>query len=115
MEEKLEKVKALIEELGLTSEEVVAALQKKVQNDSTVAERIRQIIADRWNLPEEAVTDEANLAKDLMADSLDIVELIMALEKEFKISVPDSIGSTFVKVGDIINWVEKTLETKTVE
>ncbi len=56
---------------------------------SDVAEKVKAIIVDKLGVDESEVTNEANFTNDLVADSLDIVELIMEFEKEFDIQIPD--------------------------
>ncbi len=73
----------------------------------TIAERIQKIIVDKLGVDESEVVSEASFTKDLGADSLDTVELIMELEKEFNISIPDEAAEKIVTVGDATNYVEK--------
>ena len=73
----------------------------------TIAERIQKIIVDKLGVDENEVVSEASFTKDLGADSLDTVELIMELEKEFNISIPDEAAEKIVTVGDATRYVEK--------
>ena len=68
--------------------------------------RVRSIIADQLGLSEEEVTDEKKFIDDLFADSLDIVELIMAMEEEFNTEIPDEEAEKLVTVGDAIAYVK---------
>ena len=68
----------------------------------TLADRVKKILSDHLGYPLEAVTDEANLFDDLDADSLDTVELVMAVEEEFGIEIPDSDGEAVATVADMI-------------
>lgn len=70
-------------------------------------EKIREIIMEQLNVEKEAVTLETHLMKDLEADSLDAVEIIMAIEDEFEIEVPDDDAEKFQSVGDIVKYVEE--------
>lgn len=70
-------------------------------------DKIKSIIVDQLGVEEDAVTAETHLMKDLEADSLDAVEIIMAIEEEFDIEVPDEEAEKFQTVGDIIKYVEK--------
>ena len=70
-------------------------------------EKIKTIIANELGIDEEKVTLEARLSEDLGADSLDAVELIMAIEDEFDIEVNDEAAQTIQKVKDIVDYVEK--------
>jgi acyl carrier protein len=70
-------------------------------------EKIREIIVEQLGVDEAAVTLETSLMKDLEADSLDAVEIIMAIEDEFEIEVPDEEAEKFQNVGDIVKYVEE--------
>ncbi|MBQ2064178.1 MAG: acyl carrier protein [Firmicutes bacterium] len=70
-------------------------------------DKIKDIIVDQLGVEEEAVTMETHLMKDLEADSLDAVEIIMAIEEEFDIEVPDEEAEKFQIVGDIVKYVEE--------
>lgn len=70
-------------------------------------EKVRAIIANELNIDESKVTLEASLSEDLGADSLDAVELIMALEDEFGVTVSDDDAQSIRTVGDIVALVEK--------
>jgi len=69
-------------------------------------EKVKEIIVETISVDEDKVTMEAKLADDLGADSLDAVELNMALEEAFDISISDEDLMTFVTVGDIVNHIE---------
>jgi len=69
-------------------------------------DKIKAIIVEQLGVDEDAVKMETNLMKDLEADSLDAVEIIMAIEDEFDIEVPDEDAEKFQTVSDIINYVE---------
>lgn len=69
-------------------------------------ERIQEIIADKLSVDVESVTMEASFIEDLNADSLDIVELIMALEDELDMEIPDEDVENFKTVGDVVNYVK---------
>lgn len=70
-------------------------------------DKIKEIIVDQLGVEDEAVTMETHLMKDLEADSLDAVEIIMAIEEEFDIEVPDEEAEKFQVVGDIVKYVEE--------
>ncbi len=74
---------------------------------SNIADKVRAIIIDRLGVDEADVTTEANFINDLGADSLDTVELIMELEKEFDISIPDEEAEKIQTVGEAVAYVEK--------
>ena len=72
-----------------------------------IFERVREIIAEQLSVDDiEEITMETSLMKDLEADSLDAVEIIMALEEEYEIEIPDEVAEEFKTVGDIVKCVE---------
>ena len=73
---------------------------------SEVAERVKAIIVDKLSVEETEVTNEASFTNDLGADSLDTVELIMEVDKEFGISIPDDQAEKITTVGDAIAYIE---------
>ncbi|MGF1449036.1 MAG: acyl carrier protein [Opitutales bacterium] len=79
--------------------------------DKTVEERVKEIIVNQLNVNEEQVKPEASFMNDLNADSLDIVELIMALEEEFKDEIqgeiPEAEAEKLQKVGDVVAYINE--------
>ena len=73
---------------------------------SDVTTKVKAIIVDKLGVDESEVTDGASFTNDLGADSLDTVELIMELEKEFDIQIPDDEAEGIATVGDAIKFVE---------
>lgn len=73
---------------------------------SEIATKVVAIVVDKLGVEESKVTPEANFTSDLGADSLDTVELIMELEKEFNISIPDDQAEKIATVGDAIAYIE---------
>ena len=73
-------------------------------------EKVKEIIVDSLNCEEEAVTLEADLRADLEADSLDAVELIMAVEEEFDIEISDEESINMKTVKDIVDYIEQNKE-----
>lgn len=71
-----------------------------------VFERVKALIVDELNVPEEKITLEARLAEDLGADSIDAVELIMNIEDEFEIQVSDEEAQNIKTVGDLVKYIE---------
>jgi acyl carrier protein len=71
-----------------------------------VFEKIKKIIAEQLGVDEEEITMESSFIDDLGADSLDIVELIMALEEEFDIEIPDSEAEKISVVGDVVEYIK---------
>lgn len=76
-------------------------------SDKTNEERIKDIIVDQLGVNAEQVNAEAKLMEDLGADSLDAVELVMAIEEEFGIEVPDDEAEKLTSMGDIKAYIEK--------
>ena len=73
-------------------------------------DKIREIIADKLSISEDEITMDSSFLEDLNADSLDIVELIMALEDELDIEIPDEDAENFVTVGDVVRFVKSHVE-----
>jgi acyl carrier protein len=71
-----------------------------------VFDKIKKIIVEQLQVEAEKVTPETSLMKDLEADSLDAVEIIMGIEEEFAIEIPDEAAEGFENVGDIVKYVE---------
>ena len=71
-----------------------------------VFDKVKEIIIDQLDVDASAITPDTSLTKDLEADSLDAVEIIMAIEDEFDIEVPDEDAEKFQTVSDIVNYVE---------
>lgn len=75
-----------------------------------VFEKVRDILSEQLDVDEEKVTMEANITDDLGADSLDIVDLVMSLEEEFDVEVPDEEVENIKTVGDIVKFIESHVE-----
>jgi acyl carrier protein len=69
-----------------------------------VLSRLRDIIVDRLDVEEDQIVPEASFVEDLGADSLDIVELIMGIEEEFDIEIPDEDAEKLTSVGEAMNY-----------
>ncbi|MBQ1384850.1 MAG: acyl carrier protein [Firmicutes bacterium] len=74
-----------------------------------VFEKIKNIIADQLGVVADDITLETNLTKDLEADSLDAVEIIMAIEDEFGVEIPDEQAENFKLVGNLVKFVEDNM------
>lgn len=74
---------------------------------SEIESKVKSIIVEKLGVDESEVTPEASFTNDLGADSLDTVELIMELEKEFGITIPDEHAEKISNVGDAIKYVEE--------
>ncbi|MBW6511846.1 MAG: acyl carrier protein [Desulfuromonadaceae bacterium] len=72
---------------------------------ASIEERVKQIVTEQLGVDEEQVTNEASFMEDLGADSLDTVELVMALEEEFDIEISDEDAEKIQKVQDAIDYI----------
>ena len=77
---------------------------------STVAERVRKIVAEQLGIEEAEIKNNASFVDDLGADSLDTVELVMALEEEFETEIPDEEAEKITTVQEAIDFIEKNLD-----
>ena len=75
---------------------------------SDVADRVKKIVVEHLNVEADKVTENASFIDDLGADSLDTVELVMELEEEFDINIPDDAAEKIQTVGQAIEYIEKT-------
>ena len=73
---------------------------------SETADRVKKIVVEHLGVESEKVTEEASFIDDLGADSLDIVELVMAFEEEFGVEIPDDAAETITTVNDAIAYIE---------
>ena len=78
-------------------------------NTEEVFEKVKAIIINQLGVADTAVTMEASFIDDLGADSLDIVELVMAIEEEFDIEIPDSDAEKVVSVGDVVEYIKENV------
>jgi acyl carrier protein len=72
----------------------------------TVEERVKNLIVEQLNVDAESVTPDASFVDDLGADSLDIVELVMTMEEEFDLEIPDEDAEKIKSVGDVVKYVQ---------
>ncbi len=78
-------------------------------NTEEVFEKVKGIIVEQLGVAETSVTMEASFIDDLGADSLDIVELVMALEEEFDMEIPDADAEKVVTVGDVVDYIKDSI------
>ena len=71
-----------------------------------VFEKIQAILAEQFDVEEDKITLETNIAEDLGADSLDVVDLLMTLEDEFDVEIPDSEVDNIRTVGNLVKFIE---------
>jgi acyl carrier protein len=74
-----------------------------------VFESVKKILVDQLGVEEDLISMESNFIDDLNADSLDIVELVMAMEQEFSISIPDEEAERIKSVGDAVDFIKTNL------
>ena len=72
----------------------------------TIEERVKKVIEEQLSVNQDQITRDASFIDDLGADSLDTVELVMALEEEFGIEIPDEEAEKITKVGEAIDYIE---------
>jgi acyl carrier protein len=72
-----------------------------------IEEKVKQIVAEQLGVDEDQVTEDASFMDDLGADSLDTVELVMALEEEFDIEIPDEDAEKIQTVRDAVNYIKE--------
>lgn len=75
--------------------------------EAEIFEKLKSIIVDQLGVEEDAVKENATFVEDLSADSLDIVELVMAIEDEFELEIPDQAAENIVTVQDVINYIKE--------
>jgi len=74
-----------------------------------VLDRIVKVVSEELAISEDEITEDASFIDDLGADSLDVVELIMALEEEFDIEIPDEDAEEIATVSDAVDYIEENL------
>lgn len=75
--------------------------------EKNISERVKKIVAEQLGVDENEVKEESSFVDDLGADSLDTVELVMALEEEFNAEIPDEEAEKLTTVGDAIKYIEE--------
>ena len=71
-----------------------------------VLEKVKAILAEQFDVEEDTITMETSVAEDLGADSLDFVDLLMSIEDEFEIEIPDTEIENMKTVGDLVKYIE---------
>jgi acyl carrier protein len=74
-----------------------------------IFDKVKGVIVEQLNVEEDDVNDDATFVDDLGADSLDIVELVMALEEEFGVSIPDESAEKIKTVGDAVDFIVESI------
>ncbi|MBQ7882012.1 MAG: acyl carrier protein [Treponema sp.] len=75
-------------------------------SDAEIFEKLKGIIVEQLGVEEDAVKPEATFVEDLSADSLDIVELVMGIEEEFELEIPDQAAESIVTVQDVMDYIK---------
>jgi acyl carrier protein len=78
---------------------------KEAMSATNIEAKVKSIIADQLGVGEDEIKAESSFIEDLGADSLDIVELVMAMEEEFEVEIPDEEAENIKTVGDAINYI----------
>ena len=81
---------------------------------STVENRVRKIVVEQLGIKEDELNNNARFVEDLGADSLDTVELVMALEEEFETEIPDEKAEKITTIQEAINYIEMHINTEAV-
>lgn len=74
-----------------------------------VLEKVKAILSEQFDVEEDSITTETSISEDLGADSLDVVDLLMSLEDEFEIEVPDEEIENIKTVGELVKYIESNL------
>ena len=82
-------------------------MNSSIMSSEEILEKVKGIIVEQLGVAENAVTLEASFIDDLGADSLDIVELVMAIEEEFDIEIPDADAEKVATVGDVVDYIKE--------
>ncbi|MBP3436235.1 MAG: acyl carrier protein [Clostridia bacterium] len=72
-----------------------------------VLEKVKMILANQFDVEEDTITPETNIQEDLGADSLDVVDMLMSLEDEFDVEIPDEKIETMRTVADVVTYIEE--------
>jgi len=83
------------------------------ESESSIFEKVKEIVADQLDVPLEKVTLDADFATDLGADSLDTVELVMAIEEEFDIEIPDEDAENISTLEQAVDFIQGRMESNT--
>ena len=76
--------------------------------DSEVFERVRDLLAEQLDIDPSTITMDSDIMEDFDADSLDIVDMVMTLEDEFEVEVPDEAVENLHTVGDVVRFIEES-------
>jgi acyl carrier protein len=82
-------------------------------NTSKIEERVRKIVVEQLGVKEDEIKNDSSFVDDLGADSLDTVELVMALEEEFETEIPDEDAEKIITIKDAVNYIVERMEKET--
>lgn len=82
-------------------------MSSEVMDRTKIVEGVRKVVVEELGVKEEEVNETSSFTEDLGADSLDLVELVMAFEEEFGIDIPDEEVNSIKTVGDAVNYITK--------
>jgi acyl carrier protein len=109
--ERYQRIIMVLKEIGQLVEDIKVRLQRHKSKNSKVLEKVRIIVADKLEVEPIQVTSIANLFYDLGADSLDRIELVMALEEAFHLEVPHPVVETFFTVQQMSNYISQKVDS----
>jgi acyl carrier protein len=72
-------------------------------------EKVAALIAEKFEMPVENITRDTSIIDDLGADSLDIVDMLMMLEEQYNLSIPDDVAQEMTTVGDVVDYIEENV------
>lgn len=78
----------------------------KVRRNDMTFDKVKELIVDQLDVDASMITMDTDIMKDLEADSLDAVEIILGVEEEYGIEIPDEVAENFAKVSDIVNYID---------
>lgn len=78
--------------------------------DSQISERVMKVVSEQLGIEPEKLTMDTSFINDLGTDSLDLVELVMAIEEEFQISIPEEAASDVQTIGDVVRQIEEGMK-----
>ena len=81
-------------------------------SQNEIFDRVKEIVVTQLSVDAEKVTPQASFANDLQADSLDTVELVMALEEEFKVEIPDEAAEKITTVQEAVDYIKNQIAAK---
>ena len=95
--------------LLLTRDHILVGYKQilKIMSQEAILEKVRSIVADQLSVESDEIKPDSNFQNDLGADSLDTVELVMALEEAFDIEIPDEAAEGITTVGDAVKYIEE--------